>query len=458
MSNRDYSANSEYIIVLDKEPNGLIKRRIPIPNNHEEYINKLKILAEEENLSFDEFLKIIEEDEFWNKSLKHSFLFVRSPNTYGIPWEGIDSYSRYDLNKYLNLAEHCHFLKEYQQQNKTRFISEVKARILALTLNEMYEESDNLIKEGKRILYSHRKLGWNFPEYIFNENFSAGIETNFGFGNSSFFYVILKYKGLKIIPYLRLVEYPYANEFHFCYYTEKFELFPFEWDPAIQYCLDSFSLALNDEVRFINEFIISQAQGMVERLEFILRNEEFQFRSMDGSYYKSSYSGPQLVAFRAEKISHALLYIESIREFELTLNANLYSDKIIPINKKLYPILVKEIENYEKELIVLEAHKKIAEKELSEAINEENKEERYIKRFKEDFSSVFSDELFKLLFYSKFNQNQYKLIEEKWKKQSNYKLADEKYWYLYHAINKMKIGKKRIEEYFEKHELSLETA
>lgn len=61
-----------------------------------------------------------------------------------------------------------------------------------------YEGASELIPSIK--VCAHRRVGWKVPEKKLNDHLSVRFDTNFGYGQKSYFYIMLIYKGVEIIP------------------------------------------------------------------------------------------------------------------------------------------------------------------------------------------------------------------------------------------------------------------
>jgi len=71
---------------------------------------------------------------------------------------------------------------------KTTLLAICKRRALANSLEKAYKKCD---RDDTILAFSHRRVGWSEKPYQIDENFSIEFKTNFGYGNSSYFYTKL---------------------------------------------------------------------------------------------------------------------------------------------------------------------------------------------------------------------------------------------------------------------------
>jgi hypothetical protein len=172
------------------------------------------------------------------------------------------------------------------------------------------------------------------------------VKTNFGYGVKSYFYVILKYKGLSITPFSEWIKYGSNSFSEIVRYSEKYDLHDECWYSAFKYVQEACNLSINDEHEFIDRYIVGQCELMVAGLENILTDTKFNYYLEPIKPNKESLSyepqGHSLIEFRGEKISGALNFIDKIRSFGGIVLSENYIKKIEIINKKIYPVLQNE--------------------------------------------------------------------------------------------------------------------
>jgi len=249
---------------------------------------------------------------------------------------------KYDINK---------AIADYKNEIKNKYILWHNA----YSINKTYR----LCHEDKSIMtFSHRIDGWSDPVYQLTPNFSVEIKTNFGYGRASYFYTKLKYKNIEITPFSEWTDYEFAKFSEIVRYSKSHSLKNEYWLEAMEYSRDACNLSLEDEVKFVEKYIIDECEKMTSGLEEIFNKEQFSFKNRCNKNERITVDkkGHVLVEFRGEKISGALDFISKILEFEKITSIKSFIERIEECNKKIQPILAEEsailkvkIENLTKE-------------------------------------------------------------------------------------------------------------
>lgn len=220
------------------------------------------------------------------------------------------------------------------------------------------------------LTYSHRRRGFENPQYILSDNFTVELKTNFGFGSSSYFYVKFKYKNIEIIPFSEWVNFEIAKFSEIVGYTKSFSIKIFtgyyygkrlykkiiensNWQDAINFIQVAGNISLKDEEDFIRKYVIDECEEMVVRLEYIYSASQFTFEGESNTHYKVDKTGHQLMELRGEKISGALDFIGKILEFEKIAEIKSFIIRIEECNKKIQPLLAVELKDIEIKLTTL---------------------------------------------------------------------------------------------------------
>ncbi len=254
------------------------------------------------------------------------------------------------------------FVSEYLEEIK----KEYKIRFKSYAINFAYKKC---LDDGIIISFSHRSAGWSNPVYNLNKNFSIEIKTNFGFGNSSYFYTIIKYKDIEITPFSDWINYEDAKFSEIVRYTRSYTRYKknirynsykptienYFWEDAMFFAKDACNLSIIDEKQFILKYILEECELMVSGLESIFNNEKFQFinRETKGNYEVDK-KGHYLMEFRGEKISGSLEFINKILEYRKITEIDIFIKRLENCNKKIQPYLTKEILDIKDELSILQ--------------------------------------------------------------------------------------------------------
>lgn len=230
--------------------------------------------------------------------------------------------------------------------------------------------------QGGIVAFSHRYKGWALPEHQVNSNFRLSFRTNFGYGRSSHFFILLNYKGVQIFPFMDWLNYQFVEVSQLARYSKmihewetveksyesqgKTTTYSKEevvikqefWQTAMDYILEAANMAITDENAFIIKYIVEPIENLVNELNSLLSddsesivltypkfNENFELKSLDEEgklLFKKLY----LMDVKAEKISGALQFIDEFRKLILIIeNPELYVKRVESINQQLRPLL-----------------------------------------------------------------------------------------------------------------------
>lgn len=219
----------------------------------------------------------------------------------------------------------------------------------AFSINLAYEKCEKDKKNKSVLTYSHRILGWHDKIDPLSSKFNIELKTNFGYGRSSYFYTIIEYDGIRIVPLSDWVNYEFADISEIVRFTQKYKIINNseangEWHPALEYAKNACNISINDENQFIKQYIIAECERMVEGLEEILEKSEFKFTNrIDNKSYKLDKKGRVLISFRGEKVTGALDFLGKLLEYEKIIEAKSFIERIERCNSFLQPILANEI-------------------------------------------------------------------------------------------------------------------
>jgi len=253
-------------------------------------------------------------------------------------------------------------VSQYFEEIKNEF----KIRFMSYAINIAYKKC---IGDKNIISFSHRSAGWSNPVYNLNENFSIEIKTNFGFGKSSYFFTIIKYKNIEITPFSDWINYEKSKFSEIIRYTRTYTRYSkhpiynsykpnienYFWEYAMNFATDACNSSIFDETKFIEKYIIEECELMVSGLEKIFLNEKFSFINREtNAHYEINKKGHYLMEFRGEKISGSLEFVNKILEFRNITKVDLFISRLENCNKKIQPYLLKEIELIKSKLITLQ--------------------------------------------------------------------------------------------------------
>ena len=272
-----------------------------------------------------------------------------------------------DPKKNINLKKRFieQFLEKIDEkiETKNKFI---KSKLLdflslkkeAITFNKSLEQ---VIKDSKNLMYSHRKIGWNLETYKINSKFNVKVNSNFGYGPVSYFYTLLNFDGINILPYSDFIEYRYSGLSEIINYSKKHLLTDESWLESFNYIIEATTIYNQSEKKFIEKYVLRECEKLVEGLEYFYSNCEFTFinkrlekkrgkQSIKKVKIKEVYEERKLILFRSEKITGALKFINSINNYNIFFKVNSFINRIELLNKKVHPIMINEIKDIKLEI------------------------------------------------------------------------------------------------------------
>mgnify|MGYP000506425118 CR=1 FL=1 len=317
----------------------------------------------------------------------------------------------------------------------------------AFAMNKVYR----LCKENSSILtFSHRIVGWADPVYKLTNDFSLQFKTNFGYGNASYFYTLLKYKNIIITPFSEWIHYKIVRISELIQYTKSHILLNESWYEAMVFARDACNLSQQNEEQFIDKYIISECEEMVNGLEEMFKKDQFTFRERSNNgILRVGEKEQNLVELRGYKISGALDFIYKILEFDEFTSVRSFINRIELCNKRIQPLLSEESEvikaklsNYNEELSIL---KPKYEKKVK-GINEYKKKGKDFKRHMLN-TGQYKDGKSKAKTLNKAFAKKYPEYKEFLKE---YKDIDSKYKELSKKIHHLEKIHRNIDKYYKK--------
>ncbi len=193
------------------------------------------------------------------------------------------------------------------------------------------------------------------------------------------------------------------------------------WNYAIEFTKNAANLSLTKEDEFVEKFIITECEAMVEGLQNIYTNSQFDLidenqvniEEKNSNRHRVDIKGFELIRFKTEKIIGALDFMGKIIEYNKIIPTDKYIKKIKELNKKFIPHVHKAIIEEKKELSQAKkdldtffiGHNQLVKK------NEFYQKERI--RLKENFADNFSKEYTDFLVVLKDSMEQLERHEHK---------------------------------------------
>ena len=366
--------NKEYIFVVLKQSNGdleLVKEKIT--NDYIDILDKLQEMCKNPNRTLLDmqqcFERVFYQQRYLNVCMPYSY---SASYISGASYPRILKYDEYNSllreeRKSLRMSE---LTKEEAEQKINKYKCDLKNNFLVSCTRYIqgynFEKTSSKIKNNTQIIMqSTEKIGWTNYEYKVNDDVIISISTNFGYGYSSYFILSMKYKDIDILPYSAIIHYYHANIFELRRYTRQYNLERESWNIAFDFVVESVNMAKNNPSRFINYFIVNEINEMVQGLKNIANhptteikrfiNKKFD-KTQNGFCYSVKnigyteagdyevYACEMDMAFKAEKITGALFFLERLSELSVIFPyIQTAIEDIKDMNNKLKPEIERKI-------------------------------------------------------------------------------------------------------------------
>ena len=143
-------------------------------------------------------------------------------------------------------------------------------------------------KESNVKMYSTDQIGWKDFEYKVNEDITAYIKTNFGYGVASYFFCNLKYKDINILPYSWPVKYFYVEMVDFVRYTRRYLPRRTSWSEVFDFTVTTANMAKHEPERFIKEWIVNEVEEMMKGLRLYMSSPDAELAEFLNAKRKAS--------------------------------------------------------------------------------------------------------------------------------------------------------------------------
>ena len=227
-------------------------------------------------------------------------------------------------------------MQSYKESIKLVYLNSAKRFIMARNYTETLSK---LKAEAGVKMYSTDTLGWSDFEYKVTDDVIITVGTNFGYGQSSYFRLGLRYKGIDILPYSYVVRYYFADMADIIRYTRIYDVVRDSWSIAFEFVARMANLAAADPDAFIQETVVNEVKEMVGGLRKMLEPSShfmdnytssarqktdcdyLTVRNMYGDELSTYKAFPEemSMAVKAEKVTGSLAFLDNLRSLSTTI-------------------------------------------------------------------------------------------------------------------------------------------
>lgn len=238
-------------------------------------------------------------------------------------------------------------------------------------------------------MHSLESTGWFNKRNPVSNEINIEIHINFGYGSASYFYLMLYYKNIPILPYTDVMRYRWARWAEIVKYTQNYSLDRDScWRECFNFTVDSHNLAKRDSNTFVKKYIVDEIERAVSKLQSFLHSPDeniihYQYPDNDHSatiVWEENISASTYMIYdnewpdflRMEKATGFLYFLENIRQLgELIPIVAGYANTVVDINKvmelkveNLIKKIGKEIDNLGETIHALEEKNRTIDAEI----------------------------------------------------------------------------------------------
>lgn len=439
----EYGVNDSYDYCISLDGRYLPKIWLDIKGNLEDFLNNIKsneILLENGYYYNKNRLELTKRYHLNNKIYDfRKFIFKYAEKR------------KRNYSLFLDLASHTAFNKYLN--NRYKLIGNICAYLLYwIRAYDISMQIRGSRKSSTVISFSHRYIGWSQPIFDFKD-LKIHFKTNFGYGNSSYFYVMLEYKDIKIVSFMDWIVYPYFEANQVLQYTKKLHTTRNRvcyiendfWFNAMNFICEAVNIYIKDEKKFIEKYIVNQLDEMIDGLYNILDmdrdilNQQYgnikHFKKINTEKFFNVVGNAEDLCVKSSKICGALGFIGKIIELSGIVDSSNYINKLEQCNIKILPLLENSIMEINNSLSNLNPEFNDIKKQV-DYIYGDNKNPMNLKFLREQ----------KLKLTPKEFQEKYPNFQEI---ENNYKELFDRYSILSNDIKNIKVLQKNIEKYID---------
>ncbi|SMD41761.1 hypothetical protein SAMN00777080_0292 [Aquiflexum balticum DSM 16537] len=234
-------------------------------------------------------------------------------------------------------------VEEIQEYNKLHFGFD-RNRFDFFAFNDSLESVKIKFKDSI-VAYSHNYVGFTEILFIVDENFKFYIDSNLGFGKSSYFFLKVNYKGVQIVPFSKWIYFRYEKTSIIKKYTVEYPLARSSWTRCFNYIIESYQLYKTNESLFINKYMVGELDEMLRQVKEVFSSDN----EIKTSYWDEEQTEhleevitiyEEILFYQGHKIVGCLDFVGSILVLsEFSVEVSFYIEKIeeyvVKVKKKI---------------------------------------------------------------------------------------------------------------------------
>jgi len=335
---KEIQINDTHLIVLKRNSHdeGVSIDYLPIINPMRDLLDSTYKKCEDE-ISHKEYANEILDSD---KNLRNIFL-LDYDFCWAIsrPFQGLADLSgcRFDYDNNLSQQK----IEEEVLEDKKWLKNELKHRDLAYALELSYKKAKD---DSSIVSMSHRRHGWTQAPFRLTKNLEVQFKTNFGYGRKSYFYSKLIFKEIDIIPFSEWVRYRDSRYDEILLYSQSYRLENQNWKTAMEYVRDAINLCVEDELKFIEKYIVTECKWLIRGLKAICNVEK------PSELFLKKMIKRDRMDYKGERLSGSLNFIKSIQEYESIISVNNFINDLEQLCEDELPTLLQELEEIHEDL------------------------------------------------------------------------------------------------------------
>jgi len=362
----EYSINENCIYYIVRENEKLVTRYLPFPSNplfnDTDYNKIIDILKSKKKQTWKD-IRDLGFDSFNNIKRKYlnyfnDFYLCDIPNR---PYSYLFTLGKSNtLKKLSNKPKDSNRKFYFNSTDRTYSLTTLKHILDETFLARIYNESIKSVKKVGALAYSHRERGWKHFLFKLDRNFKIDIFSNFGYGQSSYFTLIVYYKNIKIVPVSVIVEYRIDMTQSLLSVTDLYEVSYSSFKPCFDFTVNAVNTFNESKEGFIKKYIIEELDKLIDGLKKFIDRVEFNIYTTSRVRFQDRigiekenviFDKYEINIFRSEKSLQTLPLLDTIDSLNEIINHKYYVNKILEYSSMVIKQNTNELTSVKKDVI-----------------------------------------------------------------------------------------------------------